>query len=386
MAGCGVNVPLEDIVDQIIRDYGDKFAEEIIKRLDLSKYVTVDDGIAKGLTLKSSLIADERVKSDLCSMLQDCIAAKIQEELGCDRDNHVIQFYIDREQDAITIVMAFGEVYRISKSDLKTWLDIQAGGVKSGSLVLNKTDPKQVLHLINKDNSEVDIDLSALKDTRIVSGKVVDGTVLHLVDSEDNIISIDLSKLDDLAVTSGEIVDGKIIRLHRTDKSVVDINASTLVPESSPYIISGTFVTRKNNKYIDFKRNDGELLSVDMTNIIDSMTNEVYNRVMSVGYKLNSVSEDYKLVESDFDGRTIVRADKDGDQTLVITKPMTENFVGKAIIVRKTNGNVGTFTTLTPSAGVVLSPEDSTVLRRVGSSVTLIYAGGGVYDIFGELP
>ena len=71
--------------------------------------------------------------------------------------------------------------------------------------------------------------------------------------------------------------------------------------------------------------------------------------------------------------------------TITLTKP-GDSFIGKALIVRKTNGNVGTFVTLKAGDGVTISPADSTPLRRVGSSATLVYTGGGNWDVFGELP
>lgn len=352
MSKCGVNIPLDDLVEAIIDNYGDAFAAEIIKRLDLAQYVKVNSGTANDLTLRQSLTVDEAVKSNLCSILQDCIAAKIQEELGCERDNHVTKFYIDKEKDHLVIELKFGERYYVSRAELEDWLKIAAGGIQSGVLIIQDIDPTQIIRVTNKDGSTVDIDVSALKDIK---------------------------------VERGEIVNGQIIRLHRSDGKQIDIDASTLVP-NSPYIVSGVFVERNGGYWLDFTRNDGTHVNVDMTDIINKIVQTVFEMVMRMGYRINTQAEDYTLTGDDFNGRTIVRADKDGDQTITIPKPTNEDFVGKAIIVRKTNGVAGTFVNLVAGSDVSLLPEDATPVRRVGSSVTLVYVGNGVYDVFGELP
>ena len=355
MSQCGVNIPLDDLVEVIIDNYGDAFAAEIIKRLDLAQYVKVNGGTANDLTLRQSLTVDEAVKSDLCSILQDCIATKIQEELGCERDNHVTKFYIDKEKDHLVIELKFGERYYVSRAELEDWLKIAAGGIQSGVLIIQDAAPTQIIRVTNKDRSTVDIDVSALKDqnTFVHSGSVV-GTQLNLVRTDGQTVSIDLSSLS--------------------------------VGKDSPFIVSGVFVERNGGYWLDFTRNDNTKVNVDMTDIINKIMQTVFDMVMRMGYHINTQADDYTLTGDDFNGRTIVRANKAGDQTITIPKPSSEDFVGKAIIIRKTNGIAGTFVTLKAGSDVSLLPEDATPVRRVGSSVTLVYVGNGVYDVFGELP
>lgn len=355
MSQCGVNIPLDDLVEVIIDNYGDAFAAEIIKRLDLAQYVKVNGGTANDLTLRQSLTVDEAVKSDLCSILQDCIATKIQEELGCERDNHVTKFYIDKEKDHLVIELKFGERYYVSRAELEDWLKIAAGGIQSGVLIIQDAAPTQIIRVTNKDGSTVDIDVSALKDqnTFVRSGSVV-GTQLNLVRTDGQTVSIDLSSLS--------------------------------VGKDSPFIVSGVFVERNGGYWLDFTRNDNTKVNVDMTDIINKIIQTVFDMVMRMGYRINTQADDYTLTGDDFNGRTIVRANKAGDQTITIPKPSSEDFVGKAIIIRKTNGIAGTFVTLKAGSDVSLLPEDATPVRRVGSSVTLVYVGNGVYDVFGELP
>lgn len=315
MSSCGVNIPLEALVEALVDNYADVFAGEIIKRLDLNRFVKVESGEAKDLTLRSSLTADEKVKADLCSMLQDCIADKIKEEIGCmgggnntpSTDDYVTKFYIDKANDRLAIELRYGTVLFVTRQDLLDWLNIQAapstgGGVRSGELIIQANAPTKLIRLTNKDNTTADVDISALTD-------------LH--------------------ITRGEMV-GSTLRLHRSDSTTVDV-------------------------------------VLDLPTAVDT-------------YRINTQAEDYTLAGQDFNGNTIVRADKNGDQTVTVGDAPSAAHVGKSIIIRKTSGAVGTFVTVKPAAGVTFVPDDASPLRRVGSAVTLVYVGNGVYDVFGELP
>lgn len=155
---------------------------------------------------------------------------------------------------------------------------------------------------------------------------------------------------------------------------------------NSPYVVSGDINIRNSKTYIDFVRNDNTTIPVDITDVVGDITTNVYNQVMSTGYRINTQAGDYTLQASDFDGRTLVRMDKDGTSTVTITKPPAEDFIGKTVLIRKTNGDTNTILNLATDTGVSISPTDSTPLRRPGSSVTLVYIGNGAWDVFGELP
>jgi len=348
---CGVNIPLSSVVEAIVNDYADVFVGEILKRLSLDNS-TINNGTFTDATIRGGLTLDDTAKGALCSALQDCIATKIQDELGCERDNHVTKFYIDKEKDHLVIELKFGERYYVSRAELEDWLKIAAGGIQSGVLIIQDTNPTQIIRVTNKDGSMVDIDVSALKDIK---------------------------------VERGEIVNGQIIRLHRSDGEQIDIDASTLVPTSSPFIVSGVFVSRDGGYWLDFTRNDNTKVNVDMTAIINELVNTLRTQILGMGYTLKTENNHYTTQAEDFNGFTIIRANHNGDQTITLTKP-DDSFIGKALIVRKTNGGVGTFVTLKAGADVTISPADSTPLRRVGSSATLVYTGGGNWDVFGELP
>lgn len=385
---CGVNIPLSSVVEAIVNDYADVFVGEILKRVSLNNS-TIDNGTFTDVTIRGDLTLDDTAKGALCSALQDCIATKIQDELGCERDNHVTDFAIDKTNDRITITLKFGEKFHISRAELAAWIGGNGGGIKSGTLIID--GDTQTIRVTNNDNSIVDIDVSELKDqnTFVRSGSVV-GTQLNLVRTDGQTVSIDMSGFstadNDTLVTGGSLT-GHTLTLTLSNGGRVEIDLSGLsVGKDSPYIVSGVFVERNGGYWLDFTRNDGTHVNVGMTDIINKIIQTVFDMVMRMGYRINTQADDYTLTGDDFNGRTIVRADKDGDQTITIPKPTSEDFVGKAIIVRKTNGTVGTFVNLVAGSDVSLLPEDATPVRRVGSSVTLVYVGNGVYDVFGELP
>ena len=388
---CGVNIPLSSVVEAIVNDYADVFVGEILKRVSLNNS-TIDNGTFTDVTIRGDLTLDDTAKGALCSALQDCIATKIQDELGCERDNHVTDFAIDKTNDRITITLKFGEKFHISRAELAAWIGGNGGnggGIKSGTLIID--GDTQTIRVTNNDNSIVDIDVSELKDqnTFVRSGSVV-GTQLNLVRTDGQTVSIDMSGFstadNDTLVTGGSLT-GHTLTLTLSNGGRVEIDLSGLsVGKDSPYIVSGVFVERNGGYWLDFTRNDGTHVNVGMTDIINKIIQTVFDMVMRMGYRINTQADDYTLTGDDFNGRTIVRADKDGDQTITIPKPTSEDFVGKTIIVRKTNGTAGTFVNLVAGSDVSLLPEDATPVRRVGSSVTLVYVGNGVYDVFGELP
>jgi hypothetical protein len=384
---CGVNIPLSSVVEAIVNDYADVFVGEILKRVSLNNS-TINNGTLTDVTIRGGLTLDDTAKGELCSALQDCIATKIQDELGCERDNHVVDFVIDKANDRITISLKFGEKFHISRAELAAWIGGNSGGIKSGTLIID--GDTQTIRVTNNDNSTVDIDVSALKDqnTFVRSGSVV-GTQLNLVRTDGQTVSIDMSGFstadNDTLVTGGSLT-GHTLTLTLSNGGQVKIDLSSLsVGKDSPFIVSGVFVSRDGGYWLDFTRNDDTKVNVDMTAIINELVNTLRTQILGMGYTLKTENNHYATQAEDFNGFTIIRANRNGDQTITVTKPH-DSFIGKALIVRKTNGDVGTFVTLKAGDDVTISPADSTPLRRVGSSATLVYTGEGNWDVFGELP
>ena len=355
---CGVNIPLSSVVEAIVNDYADVFVGEILKRVSLDNS-KISNATINGALLNGKITLDQDALASFCLALQDCIAAKIQSELTCERDNYVTDFAIDKANDRITITMKFGEKHHISKEELKSWIGAIGGG---------------------QDN-----------DTKVTGGSLA-GTTLNLTLSDGTSVPIDLSKLNtgsgadgNTFVTAGA-VQGKTLTLTRNDSQTVQIDLSSLsVDKDSPFIVSGVFVSRDGGYWLDFTRNDNTKVNVDMTDIINELVNTLRTQILGMGYTLKTENNHYTTQAEDFNGFTIIRANRSGDQTITLTKP-NDSFIGKALIVRKSNGDVGTFVTLKAGDNVTISPADSTPLRRVGSSATLVYTGEGNWDVFGELP
>ena len=383
---CGVNIPLSSVVEAIVNDYADVFVGEILKRVSLHNS-TINNGTFTDATIRGGLTLDDTAKGALCSALQDCIATKIQDELGCERDNHVTDFALTDKH--LVITLKFGEVFRISKQELADFIGNitnNSGGITGGTLTNDTT-----ITVNNKDGSTATIDISGLDLGGITGGTLTNDTTITVNNKDGSTATIDISGLDlgdkdtNTYPTHGEVVNNTTVRIHLNTGGYIDIDASTLVPKSNPFIVSGVFVSRDGGYWLDFTRNDNTKVNVDMTAIINELVNTLRTQILGMGYTLKTENNHYTTQAEDFNGFTIIRANHNGDQTITLTKP-DDSFIGKALIVRKTNGGVGTFVTLKAGGGVTISPADSTPLRRVGSSATLVYTGGGNWDVFGELP
>ena len=383
---CGVNIPLSSVVEAIVNDYADVFVGEILKRVSLHNS-TINNGTFTDATIRGGLTLDDTAKGALCSALQDCIATKIQDELGCERDNHVTDFALTDKH--LVITLKFGEVFRISKQELADFIGNitnNSGGITGGTLTNDTT-----ITVNNKDGSTATIDISGLDLGGITGGTLTNDTTITVNNKDGSTATIDISGLDlgdkdtNTYPTHGEVVNNTTVRIHLNTGGYIDIDASTLVPKSNPFIVSGVFVSRDGGYWLDFTRNDNTKVNVDMTAIINELVNTLRTQILGMGYTLKTENNHYTTQAKDFNGFTIIRANHNGDQTITLTKP-DDSFIGKALIVRKTNGGVGTFVTLKAGGGVTISPADSTPLRRVGSSATLVYTGGGNWDVFGELP
>lgn len=113
--------------------------------------------------------------------------------------------------------------------------------------------------------------------------------------------------------------------------------------------------------------------------------NNILEDLLNKGYDIKTIDYDYELESTDFTGRMIIRGDKDGEQIITITAPPNENFIGRVITIRKTNGENHELKLKTVD-GVSITPADITPLRRIGSAVSLVYLGLNQWDVFGELP
>lgn len=394
MSGCGANVPLDDIVEQIVKNYIDKLVDRIKQDIDLSQYVKVDNGTANNITLKGGIVVDEKVKADLCAALHACIVSKIEDRVSKIKDVHVLGFHLDVAENKLCIDMNNGEKHRVSLAELEKRLTV---GIIGGSVVFDGNKAKLVV--VNPGGKTVDIDVTALKDTRSESGKVVDGTKIRFTRNDGTTFDVDISSAVSAAskMTGGTLINNTTLRLTFNDGSHIDIDLSSLKPSGGGTsgggaTVTGGYVTKSGSSYyIVLNKSDGSTVNIDATSLVGAGSGGTGGLPpgTSIGtpYRIVHVADQfYTTKKSDYDGKTILRGEFNGNQTITVSKPDTEEFVGGALTIRKTAGLPPTVLNLVCGAGVEISPVDITPIRRIGNTVTLVYVGDGKFDAFGETP
>ena len=275
-----------------------------------------------------------------------------------------------------------------------TYRDINTGEITKEDVII-EGDTQDIENLINNLNNK--IDASKIKSTELNNGT-------YTITLKDNTkFDTDFSGLitADKFVNSGAVISGNKLQLSFNDGSIVEIDLSSIVVTSSgeTVLITGGSI---NGNTLTLNLSNGTNIDVDITGlisgivnqvtnniestVIENATNQVINNFLKLGYRINTQDSNYTLVQDDFDGRTIVRMNSASNQTLTVIKPDSEEKIGTVVMVRRSNGNAGTLLTLAAGEGVTLSPVDISPLRRIGSSVSLIYIGNGYWDVFGELP
>lgn len=284
-------------------------------------------------------------------------------------DKYVVGFDLTDEDKKLTLTMADSSKYSIPVCTLAGALSecsefsMPDYSLTGATLSVNRDTPHAMLGLHQGEHKQF-IDVTDLMKHEVASG-AVEGDFIVLKTRADEQIKIDVSGL----------------------KSKMPEPTPPVAPTPAlPRIESGTFTNRGNGYWLDLKRSDNTLVSVDFTNTVGVIEDKIYNRITKTGYRIVTANKDYTLTAADFDGRTVVRGTKVTGQTVTITKPPKEDFVGLTVIIRKVGGNGKNYLTITAGEGVTLTPTDVSPLRRDGSSATLVYIGNGVYDVYGELP
>ena len=275
-----------------------------------------------------------------------------------------------------------------------TYKDINTGEITKEDVII-EGDTQDIENLINNLNNK--IDANKIKSTELNNGT-------YTITLEDNTkFDTNFSGLitADKFVNSGAVISGNKLQLSFNDGSSVEIDLSSIVVTSSgeTVLITGGSI---NGNTLTLNLSNNTSIDVDITGlisgivnqvtnniestVIENATNQVINNFLKLSYRINTQDSNYTLVQDDFDGRTIVRTNSASNQTLTVIKPDSEEKIGTVVMVRRSNGNAGTLLTLVAGEGVTLSPVDISPLRRIGSSVSLIYIGNGHWDVFGELP
>ena len=69
-------------------------------------------------------------------------------------------------------------------------------------------------------------------------------------------------------------------------------------------------------------------------------------------FRIKTVSSGYSTVNTDFDGRTLLRVESSNNANITVTKPASEDFVGLTLTIRKVSGDSSS---LTINAGCCIS-------------------------------
>lgn len=289
-----------------------------------------------------------------------------------------------------------GSSYSFTKEELLQFLD---AGVVRGEIVVNKeqvstattleyfydeenkfsstllswdTNPRDIKLVLNKNGitEPVEINLNNLQDVFITSGRLNNKKA-----GEETAFEILLNVNDgkNIPIPLTDLQNWVLEKLKGFTPNTANVNVST---------INRGNVTNDNGWKLNLIKTDDSKIEIDLQEFFNSLKRDIYQ----TGYRLNTVDEDYVLSGEDFNGFTVIRANKDGIQNITVPKPTTESFIGKSITVRKTNGALGTYINLVAGDGVRFIPEDATPIRRIGSTVSLVYVGNGIYDVYGELP
>ena len=123
---------------------------------------------------------------------------------------------------------------------------------------------------------------------------------------------------------------------------------------------------------------DNKLASI--TNALTSLTESV-NTYMP-RYRIVNAATNYTLVQADLKGNTIVRCTSVAANTVTLPAVNENMIIGSVISIRQVGVGV---VTIAGAAGVTVSPSDSLVLRRTGSTATLVYVGSNTFDLISEL-
>lgn len=233
------------------------------------------------------------------------------------------------------------------------------------------------LELVHNDSTVVQVSLPT-PNTYVKSG-ALDGTTLKLTRNDNSEIDVDLSALankPDNYVSNGSIIKGKTLQLNFKDGTHIDIDLSSLITPDV-YVESG----RLDDTSIILTMNNGKEITIDVTDLI----NRLIDKALKLQYNINNQADNYTTVQDDYNGFTIIRGTSTRNQTITLTKP-TDDKVGRVVTIRKAAGDPGTLMFLAAGDGVTLMPTDASPLRRAGNTVTAVYVGNGVFDLYGELP
>lgn len=381
-------------------------------------------GSVEGKCSTTKIKAITKVKNKILVTLDDCTyfeaePSVVDKAKFLDVEEVVVSTNYDKDTSTLTVVTknlvnntSRESTYIIESSGavipLTEDIHVTGGGLSSETdntllLYLNKGNPIEidVTKLNNKNVTVPKINTGNLK---IKSTALNEDYIYTITLEDDTSFNTDFSRLADVDkyVHSGTVIKGNKLELTFNDRTKIEIDLSGLnvaTSAVSSIIIDGGRIEGTN---LILSLSNGTEVTVDITELLKQAVNQVtkniqekvindatqyvINNILNLGYRINTQNEDYTLTSDDFDGRTLVRMNKNGNQVLTVPKPESEDFIGRAVLIRKTAGAAGSLLTFQAGEGVTINPVDISPLRRIGSSATLVYVGNGIWDSFGELP
>lgn len=155
-----------------------------------------------------------------------------------------------------------------------------------------------------------------------------------------------------------------------------DVDLSNYYTKGQVYARSETYSRTETYTRLEVD-NKLSTITQNVTNLTNSITNFVPK------YRIVSIADNYTVTSADLKGDTIIRSTRAGDCRITIPAIGANMVVGHVISIRQVpaTGNV----TIVGASGVTINPNDSLVLRRAGSTATLVYVANNTFDLITEL-
>ena len=115
-----------------------------------------------------------------------------------------------------------------------------------------------------------------------------------------------------------------------------------------------------------------------VTKSINELVDAV-NELQDTNYKIKAINSNYSIIAADCNSKTIIRSET--SQAITVTIPVINVPIGSSVNLRRTSGELS----IVGAQSVSILPTDSLVLRRDGSTATLVYVGNNVWDLYSEL-
>lgn len=157
--------------------------------------------------------------------------------------------------------------------------------------------------------------------------------------------------------------------------AVPDLDLSGYYTKSQTYAKTDVYSKTQtySNTQIDAKIAALETQVTSLTNTLNAFIPK---------YRIISRSGNYSVAYADLKGDTILRCTSGTASTVTLPAVGASMQIGHVFNIRQVGAGA---VTITGVSGVVINPTDSLVLRRAGSTATLVYVANNTFDLISEL-